>query len=124
MDISELLNFVGRVLVAAYFLWAVWFNFANRGFHLSEFERIGVGGGKILFLVGQVFALGGSVVFLIDAVALYGAALLIIFTLVADMLFHRFWTYPDPEQSTIHKFFLYEHVALIGGILGLASAHL
>lgn len=49
--------------------------------------------------------------------------MLIVFLIAADTMFHRFWTYPDPVEQTTHRFFLYEHVVLAGGILGLIGSH-
>ena len=66
----------------------------------------------------------GSVLLLYTPTAMIGALMLILFTLTADALFHRFWTYADPHEAVIHKFFLIEHIALCGGILGLAAATL
>ena len=124
MTTPEWLNLIGRIGVAVYFLWSVGFNFKAREFHLAEFKRIGIANGTIPLAIGLFMAFGGSILLLIPATIVYGAAVLIVFTLVADALFHRFWTYPDPEQMTIHKFFLFEHVALVGGMIGLAAPHI
>lgn len=119
----ETLNLIGRICVAFYFIWSVWFNFNAREFHLSEFKRIGVSSGAVLLPVGLCMALAGGLLLLYTPTVIYGAGLLIAFTVTADALFHRFWTYSDPHEATIHKFFLYEHVALVGGIIGLAGPH-
>ena len=66
-------------------------------------------------------AAAGGLLFLYTPVVWLGAVLLIGFTLAADAMFHRFWTYADPGEAVLHKFFLYEHMALCGGILGLAA---
>jgi transmembrane protein len=124
METSELVNLLGRFGVAFYFGWALLFNIGAKAFHLGEFKRIGIDSGEALFWIGQAMMIVGVVLLLVPATVAYGAGLLIIFTLLSDALFHRFWTYPDPKDATIHKFFLYEHVALAGGLLGLASLHL
>lgn len=122
MTLPETLNLLGRLGVAFYFLWSVSFNFAARGHHYAEFERIGLGAvGRPLFAVGLLLAFLGSLLLIYTPAAWLGAALLIAFTVTADAMFHRFWTYSDPGEAVLHKFFLFEHVALIGGILGLAA---
>lgn len=121
MTLPETLNLLGRFGVAFYFLWSVSFNFAARDHHYAEFARIGLGAAaKPLFAVGLVLAFLGSLLLIYTPTAWFGAAMLIAFTVAADAMFHRFWTYGDPGEAVLHKFFLFEHVALIGGILGLA----
>lgn len=124
MSTPEFLNLAGRICVAFYFLWSVQFNVAAKGHHLSEFRRIGAPAGTFLFWIGIAMTALGAVLLVYTPTAWIGAALLIVFTLTADALFHRYWTYQDPGEAVVHKFFLFEHVALVGGILGLAAGTL
>lgn len=121
---AENLNLIGRVFVAAYFIWATWFNYKAWNHHVAEFKRIGISQGSAALTVGLVAQLAGSVLLLWPGHIVLGGVLLIGFTAGADLLFHRFWTYSDPHEQVIHKFFLFEHVALMGGILGLIAPHL
>lgn len=124
MTTPEILNLVGRIFVAFYFLWSVFFNYRAWDFHISEFKRIGISSGAMPLSIGLVAAFAGSCFLMFTPTAVYGAVILIAFTIIADGLFHRYWTYENPQEATIHKFFLFEHVALIGGIIGLAAPHL
>lgn len=124
MTLPETLNLIGRLGVAFYFLWSVPFNIGARGHHFAEFKRIGAPAGPLLFWIGIAASLAGSLLFLYTPTAWVGAVLLIGFTLAADAMFHRYWTYSEPGEAVIHKFFLFEHVALCGGILGLAAGTL
>lgn len=121
MTTPEILNLIGRAGVAFYFLWSVPFNIGARGHHLAEFQRIGAPAGALLFWLGIAAAGLGGLLFLYTPLAWLGAVLLIGFTFAADAMFHRYWTYSDPGEAVMHKFFLFEHVALCGGILGLAA---
>lgn len=121
---AEHLNLIGRVFVAAYFIWATWFNYKAWGHHVAEFKRVGISQGSAALVIGLIAQFAGSVLLLWPGHVVLGGVLLIVFTAGADLLFHRFWTYPDPNEQVIHKFFLFEHVALIGGILGLIAPHL
>lgn len=123
---GEWVNLSGRTLVAFYFLWAAAFNIRNWNFNLTEFRRIGVGGGPLLLPMGLVLQTLGSILLVYPHTITVGvgAALLIVFTLTSDILFHRYWTYTDPTEQTVHKQFLFEHVAVIGGIIGLAGPHI
>lgn len=75
-------------------------------------------------VVGLMLQLAGSLLLLYTHTVVVGGVMLIVFLIAADAMFHRFWTYPDPVEKTNHRFFLYEHVALAGGILGLIDSHL
>ncbi|RVD30597.1 DoxX family membrane protein [Mesorhizobium sp. M4A.F.Ca.ET.020.02.1.1] len=124
MTLPDWLNLLGRLGVALYFLWSVWFNIGAREHHYAEFRRIGMPNGELFFWLGVALALAGSLLLLHGATVPYGAAMLILFTLAADALFHRYWTYSDPGEAVMHKFFLFEHAALVGGLLGLAAPFL
>lgn len=124
MTNAEAINLAGRIMVAFYFLWAAWFNIRTRDQQLAELERIGIPMPGAALIVGLILQLGGSLLLLYPHTVLIGGAMLILFLIAADIMFHRFWTYADPAERTNHRFFLYEHVALIGGILGLIGSHL
>lgn len=121
---AESINLLGRILVAFYFLWAALFNIRAWGFNLSEFQRIGVPYGKVWLPCAIILQTIGSFLFVYTGTVPIGAICLCAFVVAADVLFHRFWTYPKQPDRTMHLQFLMEHVALIGGILGLAASHI
>jgi len=87
-------------------------------------ERGGASNEALLFWIGIALATLGSLLFLYTPMAMIGGLLLIVFTLTSDALFHRYGGHSDPGAMVMHKFFLFEHVALCGGIFGLAAATL
>ncbi|MNL52068.1 hypothetical protein D3C87_1752120 [compost metagenome] len=80
--------------------------------------------GGLLLAIGLLMLVCGSLLLLYPATVISGALLLIVFIASADLMFHRYWTYSDPHEQVLHKFFLFEHVALIGGLLGIISGRL
>lgn len=121
MTLPDTLNLIGRLFVAFYFLWSVYFNHTTRDFHLQEFARIGISQGKLAFNLGISWTLVGSILLLLPGTAVVGGLMIVVFIVAADLLFHRYWTYENPHEATIHKLFLFEHFALVGGILGLIA---
>lgn len=121
---SESANFAGRCLVAFYFLWATFHNLRDYRHHICEFKRVGMSAGRLFFAIGFLLSAGGSLALLYEPGIVYGGLALIVFTLSADLLFHRYWTYKDDNERAVHRFFLFEHLALNGGILGLIAPHL
>jgi uncharacterized membrane protein YphA (DoxX/SURF4 family) len=124
VTLVSVLDGLARLGVAFYFLWATWFNAKAWGHHIAEFKRIGVGPAPVLLSLGILAQALGAILVLIPQTAALGAFILAGFTLAADALFHRYWTYPDPNERVIHQFFLFEHMALVGGLLAIAALHL
>lgn len=124
MTNADALNLAGRIMVASYFLWAAWFNVETKDQQLADLKRIGVPMRGTALVVGLILQVAGSVLLLYEHTVLIGGVILIVFLIAADAMFHRFWTYPDPAESTTHRFFLHEHVALAGGILGLIGGRI
>ncbi len=123
MTNAEAINLAGRVMVALYFVWAACFNIGTRDQQLAELERIGIPMRGVALVFGLILQLAGSVLLLYSGTVVIGGVMLIVFLIAADAMFHRFWTYPDQVERMNHRFFLYEHVALTGGILGLIASH-
>jgi uncharacterized membrane protein YphA (DoxX/SURF4 family) len=118
------LDWLARLGVAFYFLWAAWFNYGARDFHAGEFRRIGIAQGQALVIIGIAWKVLASILLLWPPTAAWGAAMLIVFIVLADACFHRYWTYDAPQERTMHQFFLFEHVALIGGLLAIIANHM
>ncbi|WP_431480627.1 hypothetical protein [Pseudomonas thivervalensis] len=124
MTLADSIDWISRFAIAFYFIWATLFNFKSREFQLSEFKRIGMPLGGLLLAIGLLMLLGGSLLLLYPSTVVSGAVVLIVFIASADLMFHRYWTYADPHEQVLHKIFLFEHVALIGGLLGIISGRL
>ncbi|MFL7960750.1 MULTISPECIES: hypothetical protein [unclassified Pseudomonas] len=125
MHLAEFIDWISRLAIAAYFLWATVFNAQTWNFQLLEFKRVGIErGASLLITIGLAMLSVGSLLLLIPSTVVIGACVLIVFVLSADTIFHRYWTYTDPQEQVIHKIFLFEHVALVGGLLAIISARL
>jgi uncharacterized membrane protein YphA (DoxX/SURF4 family) len=46
-----------------------------------------------------------------------GAWLLIVFTVAANALFHRYWTVQDPGRRNVTRLLLLNGIAILGGLL-------
>lgn len=124
MTIAAWVDLIARLGVAFYFLWACWFNIKAWDHHIAEFRRVGVSAAAPALVIGLLAMAGGAILLLIPQTVVFGAAALIVFTAGADALFHRYWTYSDPGDRINHQFFLFEHVALIGGLLAIIAPRL
>lgn len=124
MGLSATIDLIARLAVAFYFLWATWFNIKAWGHHIAEFRRVGVGPAAPALVIGLIAQAAGAILLIVPQTVIPGAILLIVFTVAADALFHRYWTYAEPGERVMHQFFLFEHVALIGGLLAIIAPRL
>jgi uncharacterized membrane protein YphA (DoxX/SURF4 family) len=46
-----------------------------------------------------------------------GASLLIVFTITASIIFHRFWDIRDPLRRHLHLSFIFSNCAIVGALL-------
>ena len=53
--------------------------------------------------------------------AAFGASLLIVFTILANVLFHRWWQLEDRVARRIHMNYFFNNVGNIGGLLVLIA---
>ena len=107
---------IGQILIGGFFITML-----IKNFRLWDFN-VGRIGETLPFpaavLVGGFVVQGiGVVLVLFDIHADAGAVLLMIFTVSATALFHRFWSMPDPMRRTYHMLLLSSNVALFGGLL-------
>ena len=46
-----------------------------------------------------------------------GVICLIVFTIAANAIFHRYWIVTDPKRRTVTRILLLDGVAILGGLL-------
>jgi putative oxidoreductase len=119
-DVQLIILFACRALVAFYFLWAAASNIGNYKANMEQMRGANVPAAAMLLPVGIALQILSSLLFLHPRSVVVGAFGLCAFVLAADAMFHRFWTYSNAGERLVHKRELMGHIALIGGIVGLA----
>lgn len=85
--------------------------------HLSRFEKLKVPFPRLVLAGGFATMLIGGVMVLLDYRAAIGAAMLIVFTVLANLLYHHFWSMDDPRQRQTHTWIFCNNIAVMGGLL-------
>ena len=67
--------------------------------------------------IGFAMQFAGGLMLALDWNTRLGAIILIIFTILASAIFHRYWEVQDPLRRHFHVSFLFSNVALIGALL-------
>jgi len=124
VDGASGIDTLGRLLIVGFFLVAGVMNLAPARVkdHIERLAGFGVPAPAAAFWCGLALQFTGCVLLLADWHAELGAWCLIVFTVVANLLFHRFWTVTDPVRRNILRLMLMNGVAILGGLLLLLQS--
>ena len=113
------LDVVGRQLIVLFFLVTGISNLtkARIADHIYRMEAFGVPFPATTFWIGIALQFTGSALVALDWHPAIGTLCLIVFTITATMIFHRFWQKSDPLQRNISRITLLGNTAILGGLL-------
>ena len=111
---------LGRVLIAAIFTYFGYLKLM--GFHgsVGYFTKLGFPLPEVATVLAIVFELGGGALLILGLKTRWVAWTLVIYTVVATLVAHRYWSYP-PEQAFNQMSHFFKNLSLIGGLILLAS---
>ena len=117
-DASWLDN-AGRLLVVGFFVAAGVCNLSPARIrdHIDRLGSLGVPLPAAAFWFGMTLQFAGCALLIAGWHADIGAGCLIVFTIVANALFHRFWTVQDPARRNTLRLMLLNGIAITGGLL-------
>ena len=72
---------------------------------------------SLAFPLALMVQFAGAALVAIDYRTDIGAILLILFTVTVTAFYHRYWTYADPRQRQNHFQFLFNNLAVVGGLI-------
>ena len=89
--------------------------------HLNRMAAYGVPQPRLVLVAGFVLQFFGGILLALDLWRALGAALLILFTVAASAIFHRWWRVSDPLLAHLHLSNLIVNCGLVGGLLLVAA---
>ena len=109
----------GRLLIVAFFVVAGLYNLAPQRVrdHVKRLAEFGVPFPAAAFWAGLALQFTGCALVLADWHPKAGVWCLIVFTVAANALFHRFWTVQDPIRRNVTRLLLLNGIAILGGLL-------
>ncbi len=113
----SLLQILGHVFIATFYLVIGIRNLAISGNHAAKFRKLGIPFPVAFLGLGYAFQFCGAAMILVDYYAGIGAILLIIFTILANLLYHCWWLMSDVELSRRHMNLFFNNVGNIGGLV-------
>lgn len=116
------LQAAGQLLLALAFL-AIGVRNAGWKFrqHVDRMLGFGVPQPKLALLAGFMLQFVGAGLLALDISRVSGAGLLIAFTVLASLIFHRWWLVADPLLRHMHVSSLIINFGVIGGLLLVAA---
>lgn len=112
---------VARVALGAIFLWSGYGKLAGLSGFVTGMEGAGVPMAGLLAPLGAAVEFLGGLALLLGAWTRLAALALIVFTIVATLVAHRFWDVA-PEQERMQTIQFMKNMAIVGGLFGLVSA--
>ena len=85
--------------------------------HVDRMVESGVPFARPALYFGFVLQFAGGTMLLVNWHRDIGAGILIVFTVLASAMFHRFWQVEDPLRRHFHVSFLFVNCGVIGGLL-------
>ncbi|MBO9708055.1 MAG: DoxX family protein [Caulobacter sp.] len=118
---SEGVSLVGRVLLTLPYWWSALSKLGHLDAALAEAEHLGLEPAPLIVAATLIVQAFGSLAVITGKGAWLGAGALGVFTALATLIAHPFWSLADPlERFHALNTFL-EHIGLIGGFM-LAAA--
>jgi len=118
------IEITGRLLVVGFFLGAGLLNLTPERIkdHIDRMAGFGVPFPAAAFWIGISLQFAGCALLLADWHPAIGAGCLIVFTVVANAIFHRYWLVPDPARRNVTRLLLLNGIAIVGGLLLLLAS--
>jgi len=115
---ASLLDTAGRLLIVGFFVVAGLCNLtaARIKDHIERMAALGTPLPGAAFWTGIALQFTGCALLLANWHPDLGAIFLIVFTVVATAIFHRFWSKPEPQRNLSRIMFL-NNTGLLGGLL-------
>lgn len=108
----------GQILIAILFLGTGAINATTKvQQHVDRMVAMNIPNARVVLWIGFAMQFVGGFLILFDYRTDIGVALLILFTVLASAIFHRFWEVDDPLRRHFHVSFLFSNCAVLGGLL-------
>ena len=119
--LQNLLTLLGRVLLVALFLPAGISKITGFAGTAGWIASVGLPAPQLATVVAILVEVVGSAALLVGFQTRVAALVLAVFTLVATVIFHAFWSLPA-DQQMIQQLMFFKNFAVIGGLLVLAAS--
>ena len=107
---------VGRILLAAIFITSGFGKIGGFEGTAGYIASKGLPMPQVLAALTILVELGGGILLVVGWKARWAALAIALFTVLAALLFHNYWTYAEPERMGQYINF-WKNIAIVGGML-------
>jgi putative oxidoreductase len=118
--LQDPLALAGRLLLAMLFLPAGIGKITGFAGTVGYISSVGLFMPRVVAALALVIEISGGVALIAGYGTRVAAIVLAVFTLVASVIFHPYWSLPAAEQMIPHLLF-FKNIAVVGGLLTLAT---
>jgi len=112
------LEIIGQLMIATLFVGTLLINATTKvKQHADRMAAMHVPLPYVCLWAGFALQAVGGVMVALDWRTDIGAIILIVFTVLASAIFHRFWLMDDPLRRHMHLSILFSNIAVIGALL-------
>ena len=111
---------LGRVGLAAIFLWSGYGKLVHMDGNIGYMKAFGVPAPELLIWPALLAELIGGAMLLVGLKARWAAVALIVFTLPATFIFHAYWGAPADQVMNAQIHFM-KNLAILGGLLTVVA---
>ena len=111
---------VARVLLALLFAYFGYLKLSNFGGSVGYFTKWQFPMPQVAAALAVLFEFGGGLLLIIGWKTRWVAIALVVYTIIATAVAHRFWTY-EAAQAFNQTSHFFKNVSIIGGLLLLAA---
>ena len=119
-SIENTANLIGRFLMASLFLPAGVTKLMGFNGTVAYFGSLGLPMPSIVAIAVIVIEILGGLALIVGYKVKLSAIILALFTLGASLIGHAYWAVPA-DQAFVAKLLFYKNIAIVGGLLILAS---
>ena len=120
MTAHEVFELAGRALIAYLFVWTGIYNWSRKervAFNIQHLGARGVPYPAFVLHCAFVWQIVFGMMVLIDFHATIAAGALLIFTVLAEFLFHNYWDMTDPLRRMYHRLIFLNNCGVMGGLI-------
>ena len=110
---------IGRVLMAALFIIFGIRKVLAFGFYAGYFAKLGFPAPEVMVVLAIIVELGGGLLMAIGWKTRWAAWALVIFTVIATFMAHRYWEF-DAQQYVAQMTNFWKNMTIVGGLLMVA----
>jgi putative oxidoreductase len=111
---------LGRVLIALIFAYFGYMKLISFHGSVGYFAKLGFPLPEVSAVLAILFELGGGVLLIVGLKTRWVAWALVLYTVVATAVAHRYWSYPA-DQAFNQMAHFFKNLSLVGGLIMLAA---